>query len=256
MNTLKFALGAMLAAGLSAALPAPAQAQYPGQPYGGAGGAGGANSALAQSRKAIKEAELEVTRIRSDMNKIKARVAQKFEGKEEWETAQKNLKAAETAHEQARKRALAKLYASPEYKAAKDKLLKAEQAIASAAAKDGSSKEMDKAQQDRLDAGLAVRKMETDALRADPKIAEAKDKADEAKKTWEALQDELKEALELDAEYVAAQQQLETAQAQVDSMKAQMAQQAASERQQRRQQQESMRNYGRGGRGGRGAGGF
>lgn len=255
MNTLKFALGAMIAAGLSAALPAPAQAQYPGQPYGG--GNSGANSALAQSRKAIKEAELEVTKIRSEMTKIKARVSQKFEGKEEWETAQKNLKAAETAHEQARKRALAKLYASPEYKAAKDKLLKAEQSIASIGAKDGSSKDMDKAQQDRLDAGLAVRKMETEALRADPKIAETKDQEDEAKKTWEALQDELKEALELDPDYLAAQQQLETAQAQVDSMKAQMAQQAASERQQRRQQQESMRNSGRsGGRSGRGAGGF
>ena len=254
MNTLKFALGAMIAAGLSAALPAPAQAQYPGQPYGG--GNSGANSALAQSRKAIKEAELEVTRIRSDMNKIKARVAQKFEGKEEWETAQKNLKAAESAHEQARKRALAKLYASPEYKAAKDKLLKAEQSIASIGAKDGSSKDMDKAQQDRLDAGLAVRKMETEALRADPKIAETEDQEDEAKKTWEALQDELKEALELDADYVAAQQQLETAQAQVDTMRAQLAQQAASERQQRRQQQESMRNSGRSGRSGRGGAGY
>src|SRR5687768_15331227 len=254
MNTLKFALGAMIAAGLSAALPAPAHAQYPGQPYGG--GNSGANSALAQSRKAIKEAELEVTKIRSEMTKMKARVAQKFEGKEEWETAQKNLKAAEAAHEQARKRALAKLYASPEYKAAKDKLLKAEQLIASIGAKDGSSKDMDKAQQDRLDAGLAVRKMETEALRADPKIAETKDQEDEAKKTWEALQDELKEALELDADYVAAQQQLETAQAQVDTMKAQLAQQAASERQMRRQQQESMRNSGRSGRGGRGGAGY
>ena len=255
MNSLKFALGAMIAAGLSAALPAPAHAQYPGQPYGG--GNSGANSALAQSRKAIKEAELEVTKIRSEMTKIKARVSQKFEGKEEWETAQKNLKAAEAAYDQARKRALAKLYASPEYKAAKDKQLKAEQTIAAVGAKGSNSKDLDKAQQDRLDAGLALRKLETDALQGDPKIPEAKDKLEEAKKTWEALQDELKEALELDADYVAAQQQLETAQAQVDSMKAQLAQQAASERQQRRQQQESMRNSGRSsGRSGRGAGGF
>ena len=114
---------------------------------------------------------------------------------------------------------------------------------------------MDKAQQDRLEAGLALRKLETDALQADPKIAESKDKLEEAKKTWDALQDELKEALEQDADYVAAQQQLETAQAQVDTMKAQLAQQAASERQQRRQQQEAMRKTRRG-RSGVGIGGY
>jgi chromosome segregation ATPase len=185
------------------------------------------------------------------MNKIRAKVAQKFEGKEEWETAQKNLKAAETAHEQARKRALAKLYASPEYKAAKDKQLKAEQTIQAAQAKGAktSAKDMDKAQQDRLEAGLALRKLETEAMQGETSITETKDKLTEAKKTWEALQDELKEALEQDADYLAAQQELETAQANVEQMKVSMAQQAASERQARRAQQESQRQSG--GRGGR-----
>jgi flagellin-like hook-associated protein FlgL len=254
MNTLKFALSAVLAAGLSAAVPSASQGQYPGG-YGT-----GQNSALAESRKQIKEAELEVTRIRNEMKKMKDRVAAKYEGQEEWDTAKANLKTAETAYEAARKKALAKLYASPEYKAAKEKQLKADQATEAERVKGAkaNAKVVEKAQQDRLEAGLALRKMETEALGADPKLTESKDKVTEAKKAWEALQDELKEALEQDAEYVAAQQQLEQAQAQVEQMKATLAQQAASEREQRRSQQEAQRatRGSRGGGGGYGGGGY
>ena len=254
MNTLKFALGAIIAAGLSAALPAPAQAQYPGQPYGGNSGA---NSALAQSRKQIKEAELEVTKIRSEMTKMKARVAQKFEGKEEWETAQKNLKAAESAHEQARKRALAKLYASPDYKAAKDKQLKSEQALqALQSSAKPNEKDLAKAQTDRLEAGIALRKLETAALAEEPKVAETKEKLAEAKKAWEALKDELNEALAGDPEYLAAQDQLAQAQAMAEQMKMSLAQQAAADREARRAAAEGARGGARSPRpptGGRGA---
>jgi chromosome segregation ATPase len=233
MNATRIALSAALAVGLSAAVTSPARAQY----------AGGPNSALTEQRRQIKDAEAEVTKIRADMNKMKNKVATKFEGKEEWETAKTNLKAAETAYEGARKKAMAKLYASPEYKAAKDKQLKAEQAIAAAAAPGSKAtpKDLDKAQQDRLDAGLALRKLETDALAGDAKIAESKTKLDEAKKAWEALQDEVKEALKQDPDYLAAEQQLQTAQANVDQMKASLAQAAASEREQRRSQMESQR---------------
>ena len=245
MKTLKLALGALLAAGLSAALPSSSHAQYPGG-YGG----GGQNSALAEQRKAIKEAELETSRIRGEMKKLNARVAAKYEGKDEWETAKTNLKKAETDYEASRKKAMAKLYASPEYKAAKDKQLKAEQAIAAqtAAGNKANDKAMEKAQQDRLDAGLALRKLETDALAADPKIAENKTKLAEAKKAWEALQDEVKEALKQDPEYLALEQQLEQAQVQVDQMKASLAQTAASEREARRHQ--SQQRQPRGGIGG------
>lgn len=237
MKTLKFALSALLAAGLSAALPSASHAQYPGG-YGTR-----TPSATAEGRRQLKEAEGEVTRIRNEMNKMKTRIAARYEGKEEWETAKTNLKNAETTYEASRKKAMAKLYASAEYKAAKAKQLKAEETMAanaSGAAK-ANAKDLDKAQQDRLDAGLALRKLETDALAADPKIAENKAKVAEAKKAWEALQDELKEVLEQDPEYVAAKTQLEQAQAQVDQMKASLAQTAASERQARTQQRQSER---------------
>ena len=237
MNPLKLALSALVAAGLSAALPSTSQAQYPGG-YGG-----GAGSALAEQRKAVREAEVEVSRIRNEMNKIKTRLAVKYEGKEEWESAKNNLKTAEAAYEKARKAALARLYASPEYKAAKDKQLKAEHAIAAqqAAGARIDQKALEKAQQDRFDSGLALRKLEDQAMAADPRIAETKAKVAEAKKAWEALQDELDEALKQDPEYVAAQQQLEQAQANVDQMKASLAQSAAAEREARRQQAEQQR---------------
>jgi chromosome segregation ATPase len=233
MKTFKFALGALLAAGLSAALPSTSHAQYP----------AGGNSALTEQRKAIKDAEGEVNRIRNEMNKMKTRVSAKYEGKEEWETAKTNLKTAETAYEKSRKAAMAKLYASPEYKAAKDKQLKAEQALAAqqAAGTKANDKAVEKAQQDRLDAGLALRKLETDALAADPKIAENKAKVAEAKKAWDALQDEVKEALKQDPEYLALEQQLTGAQEQVAQMKLSLQQAQASEAQSRRQQAESER---------------
>jgi chromosome segregation ATPase len=251
MKAYRLALSAILAAGLTAALPTSARAQYPGGP----------NSALAEQRKQIKDAEADVAKIRGEMNKIKAKLAVKFEGKEDWETAKTNLKKAENEYEASRKKAMAKLYASPDYKAAKDKQLKAEQAITAnqAGAAKADARALERAQQDRLDAGLALRKLETDALAADPKIAESKEKLAEAKNGWDALQDELKEALEQDPDYVAAKTEMEQAQAQVDQMKASLAQQAAAERESRRQQLEAQRQSRqptRSGGGGYGGGGY
>src|SRR3954451_5462391 len=168
MKTYQLALSAILAAGLAAAVPTAARAQYPGGP----------NSALAEQRKQIKDAEADVAKIRGEMNKIKTKLAAKFEAKEDWETAKNNLKKAENEYEAARKKAMAKLYASPGNKAAKDKQLKDEQAIAAnqPGTPKAEPKALEKAQQDRLDSGLALRKLDTDALAADPKIAEAKAK--------------------------------------------------------------------------------
>ena len=240
MNSFKFALGAMLAAGLSAALPATSQAQYGG--YGGYGGQGGQNSALAEQRKQVKEAEAEVIRLRQDMNKMKARIEARFEQKEEWETAKANLKKAEAAHEQARKHVLMKLYASPEYKAAKDKQLKSEQTMQTLQSSGKANPAaLEKAQGDRWESGLALRNMETAALAGEPKVAEGKAQVAEARKAWEALQDEVKEALEQDPEYLAAQQQLEQAQASHEQMKMAMAQQAAADREARRAAAEAQR---------------
>lgn len=240
MKTWKIALSALLAAGLSAALPASTQAQYPGG-YGGYGG-GPQQSATAEQRKAVKEAEAEVTRIRVDMTKIKARTQAKYESKEEWETAKKELKDAETGYQSARKKALAKLNGNPQHKAATAKALKADQMLKELQANPKANpKEIDKAQQERLEAGVALRNMETRAMAADPKVAETKQKLADAKKAWDALQDEVKETLAQDPEYVAAQDMLVQAQANVEQMKISLAQTAAGEREARRAASQSQR---------------
>ena len=251
MKPLNLALTTLLAAGAAAVvcLPTPARAQYPGGAYGQPSGP---NPALVEARRAITLAEKEVARIRQDMTKLKARVQAKYETKDEWEEAQKNLKAAEAAHESARKRAMAKLIAQPDYKAAKEKQTKADQQTAALEAQGAKAdlKALTAAQQARVDAGVAIRKFETDAMANDAKVGEAKEKLAEAKKAWEALQDELKQALEQDADYQAAQQQLTEAQANVANMKLQLQQQAAADAAARRAAADAERAARRSGAGG------
>jgi DNA repair exonuclease SbcCD ATPase subunit len=240
MKTLNLALSALLAAGLSAALPSTSHAQarggYPG--YGG----NAQGSALAEQRKQLAEANAEVARLQKELAKIKAKLQAKYESKEEWETAKTNLKNAENAYESARKKAVAKLYASPDYKAAKEKQLKSEQTLQELQGNPKADpKALDKAQQDRLTSGITVRNLESSALSGDPAVSEAKTKLADAKKAWEALQDELKEALKQDPEYTATEDQVTQAQANADQMKASLAQAAAAEREARRSQIESSR---------------
>jgi hypothetical protein len=251
MKPVRLALTTLLAAGAAALVvpPTRALAQYP-------GGAGGPNTALQEARKNIQLAEKEVVRIRQDMAKIKARIQSRYEGKDDWDEAQKNLKAAQAAEEAAKKKAMAKLVASPEYKAAKEKQTKADAQLVTLNAQGGKAdaKALAEAQQARIDSALIVRKLESDAMENDPKVVESKTKVAEAKKASEAMEDELKQALEQDPDYQSAQQELETAQANVTQMKQSLAQQVASERQARRAQMESQRQTSGGGAGRPGGG--
>ena len=230
MKLTKLASAFLLAAGAAAALPSVAYSSGA-APVGGYGGATGPNVQLIEARRAIQEAEKEVGRIRADMQKLKLRVQSKYETKDEWETAQKELKAAEAASNAAKKKAMAKLLARPDYKALKEKQAKADQQMAALQAQGDKAnpKQLEAAQQARIDAGLAIRKMETEAIENDTGVADAKEKLATAKKSWDALQDEVKQALDQDEEYQAAQQQLTEAQANVEQMRLQMRQQQMQE---------------------------
>jgi hypothetical protein len=257
---LKFALSTLLAAGAAAvvALPSSAHAQYPG---GGYGGQTGPNTALLEARKQIQLAEKEVVRIRQDMQKIKARIQSRYEGKEEWEEAQKAAKAAEAANEAARKKAMAKLVANPDYKVAKEKLAKSDQNLKTLTDQGPKAdpKALATAQQERIDASLAVRRLESEAMDNDPKVLETKQKVTESKKAFEALEDEVKQALEQDADYQAAQQELATAEGNVKQMKLALTQQAQADREAKRAasaQQRQSRSRSGGAGGGYGGGGY
>jgi chromosome segregation ATPase len=259
MKPLNLALSTLLAAGAAAvvAVPSSAIAQYPpgyGQPTG-------PNPALVEAKKQIQLAEKDVVRIRQDMQKIKSRIQSRYEGKEEWEEAQKALKTAEANQEAARKKAMAKLVGSADYKAAKEKQSKADALVQKLNAEGAKAdpKALAAAQQERIDSALTVRRHESEVMDNDPKVLESKTKVAEAKKAWDALEDELKQALEQDPDYQAAEQELQTAQANVTQMKQSLQQQVASEREAKRAAQQSQRQSrsprGGGGYGGGGYGG-
>ena len=239
MKPVNLAMCAFLAAATAAvaARASSPRGLYPGQAQTGP------NPALLESRKQIQEAEKQVVLIRQDMQKIKARIQSRYEGKEEWEESAKAVKAAEAAHEAARKRAMAKLLASPDYKAAKEAQAKADAQVQTLVAQGNKAdpKAVGAAQQARIDASLVVRKLESEAMENDPQVLAAKTKVAEAKKSREALDDELEQALQQDPDYQAAEQELEAAQQQVAQLKQGFQQQAMAEREQRRQMQAQQR---------------
>ena len=65
--------------------------------------------------------------------------------------------------------------------------------------------------------GLKMNKMETDAKENDPDLATAREKLESAKRAMDAFKSQIDAALQSDAEYQAAQQQLVTAQQAVTS---------------------------------------
>ncbi len=237
MNLKRFALVALLTGGMAAVLPTPASAQYP-----GTGGPRGPDPAMIEARKQLKLAEAEVTRVRGDMGKIKTRFAARYEGKAEWEEAQKNLKKAEAAYTAANKKALNKLQQSKEYQALREKQLMADEQVTAMQGKAKVDKKLlDKALQDRTDAAIQMRKLEAQLVQDDPALTAAKENRATANKTWEALQEELDEAVKQDPDYQALEAEMETAQANVEQVKASLQQQQMAVREARRQQQEAER---------------
>src|SRR2546423_6499655 len=82
MKPVTLALTTLLAAGAAALVVSPSStlAQYP-----GGAGATGPNPQLIEAKKQIQLAEKDVVRIRQDMQKIKARISSRYEGKDDWE---------------------------------------------------------------------------------------------------------------------------------------------------------------------------
>ena len=257
MNLKTLVLAALVTGSVAALLTSPAAAQYPGTGYGGQTGP---DPAMVQAKQQVKDAEAAVAKVRSDMNKIKSRFAARYEGKTEWEEAQKNLKKAEAAYSAANKAAMNRLQKSKEYQAQREKQVKADEQVTAMQGKAKVDKKLlDKALQDRTDAALQMRKLESEMVKNDPNLVSAKEKLDDAKKTLEALQEELNEAVKVDPEYQALEVEMETAQTNLEQMKMALQQQQMAARDARRAQQEAeraSRSSGRSGRrGGYGGGG-
>ena len=214
---------------------------YGSSSYGGSGGGGAAG--LASQRKMVADAQAGVTQANQQISQLRAKTETKFADEPEWIAAKKNLADAQAAYDAAIKPVIAALHSDPEYarlaterKAAQASLDAAkggksvgDDAVASTAttAADDQKPAVDPTEQAAatvLNDGYAMNKMESEAKANDPKVAEAKQKLDEAKKAMETLRLQVDAALQTDPAYTAAQAQLATAQQQLGQARTQLAQ--------------------------------
>ena len=185
-----------------------------------------------EARKQISLAQTEVNNIKAEQKRVKDKLMGEFESKEEWKNTLANHKKAKAEYEKAQKAALRAMAAKPEYK----KLSQERQAAQT------KYEEINKERSRNPDAiaragtevsklALAMKKMENDAVANDDKALAAKEALEKADKEMKALDEEVEGALMSDPDYIAIQQQLEQAEAQVKQMRDQLAQQTKAEQQ-------------------------
>jgi chromosome segregation ATPase len=193
------------------------------------------NTASAEARKRIAEAKSIVDDIKKDETRIKEKRRGDFETKEEWKDTVANHKKAKAEYEKARTDALAALRKSEKYKATLkardaaqarlDALNKQRPVEPAAIAKAGTA---------LANEGIAIKKMETEAMERDDKVLGAKDAFDAAKKELDELDQEVESALANDPDYEQVQVQLEQAEVQLAQAKEQFAQMQKADAQARR----------------------
>lgn len=197
-------------------------------------------TASREARKRQQDAQIEFNRRNATVKAIESRIRSAFEQRDEWIKGQADLKAAQAALEAAKKPVLAKLTAKPEYKKAIEAREKADAERESLR----NSRATDKlyaAAQKAIDANFAVVQLENEALAADPNVQQAQKQLSAAESLVSALNQQLQQELETNAEWVEAkklaeEQQLLLAQATKDMQDA-----TKREADQIRSQQESAR---------------
>lgn len=170
----------------------------PGGPRGGAAGArpGGGNDLRSLQAQLADEQKI--------LDQIEDELRQDFEKDPEWQEAQKAQEQAQAEHDAARQAALEKVYEMPEYKTALDKKFAAESALhnLTASGSEVEPEQLQAASNALMEATGAVRKLEDDALAADPAVAESKQKLADANAALNELRKKFKESLELNADYL------------------------------------------------------
>jgi chromosome segregation ATPase len=178
------------------------------------------NTAAAEQTKQINAAQATVNEIKADQKRLKDKLTTEFESKEEWKNTAANFKKAQTAYDKAKKDAMRTLAAKPEYK----KLLAEKDAARTKVDELNKQREPDptaiaKAGTDLATKSTALKKLEADAVANDEKVLAAKEAFEVADKEMKALDAEVEGALTSDPDYVAVQQQLDQAEAQVKQLR-------------------------------------
>ena len=167
------------------------------------------------------------------MTKVRAKVRAQILAKPEWAQVMTEKKTAETNLDGARKNALATLRNKPEYKTMFKEREDAQQIVTqfNTPGSQVSQADFDKASNTLITNGYAMKKMETDALKDDPKFAEATTQADAANAKMKEAESQVDVALKDDQEYQNASKQLDTAKTALNTAKTQLAQARQQEEQ-------------------------
>lgn len=195
-------VGMMSAIGLAAQPPAPPRP-----------------NPLAGPQKAVNEARAEVEKAKLAMFPIRKRVEAQFEVKPEFKAAKDAMAKSKADYELQAQKLTASLQKTPDYKAQVEKRDKAQLVLDNASkptpigsdAPKISDEEVNAASKDRADAGLAIKKMETDATNSDPTYLSLKQKYNAAKSDWDALAVQIDDAMKLDPSYPDAKRNLDSA---------------------------------------------
>lgn len=206
-------------------------------------------TASREARKKQSEAQLEFNRRNATVKAITARIRADFERRDEWVKAQADLKQAQANYEAARKPVLAAMEAKPAYKealAAKQKADAERDALRNTRATD----KLYQAAQKALDANIALTKMESDALAADPKVQQTKTQLAAAQAAVSELTKQLEQEMESNAEWVEAKKYAEEAQLMIAQASKELQEATKREAEQARSQAESARQSRRSSRSG------
>lgn len=196
-------VGASLAQGANPPAPAPARAPSP----------------AAQAAKALSDARAADAKAREAVDAIRHRVEARFETRREWKTAHEAVDNAHVEYDNLLAKTLEQVRKTPEYKENLVKRDKA-QAVIDAGSKSQvstnddvkvTSEDVNQAQQDRIAAVLAMKKMEREGEQNDARLIAARQKVKDAEAAWDALQPQVDEAMKQDPAYPAAQQALDQA---------------------------------------------
>jgi chromosome segregation ATPase len=224
---------------LSTALALPAMAQTSGSRSNT-----NQNTASQTAGKQVQKAQADVNKIQAELNKIRAKVRTQVLAKPEWTQVGAQKKTAEANLAVARKNALSVLGNKADYKALAKEREDAQQVVNAfnAAGSQVTQADFDKASTTLVTNGYAMKKMESDTLKEDPKYSEASAQLDAANAKMKEADSQVEIALKDDQEYQNAFKQLETAKNALTTAKAQVAQARQQEEQARAQQAKSRQD--------------
>lgn len=200
------------------------------------------SSAASGARKQIADAQAELTKAQQALLAKKAELRAEAEKTDEWAAALEAQKKAKDELDAAGKPVIEALATKSDYqKLLAEKKAAEERKETLRLANAGPDKVFD-ATSKVVSVQLAIKKLEEEALAADPKVAEAKKKHTEATAAVTAIQRKFEESLKENADYKAAQDAVTAAQDKVKTARQTAADATRQERESRRSSRESSRD--------------